>query len=345
MGVWYIAQTVTTLIIFMGVSIKSVSIIIVVIFIITFLSTLLPSCNISSDKEIVTDTIPEVLWYGWNKYQIKPEDSLIRLGYNLIDSTSYFFGPKGKIAAITNGMNCQNCHMQGGIIPWGNNFSAVVMSYPRFNNRSGKIMSVSRRVNDCFERSLNGIAIDTNSREMQAIIAYMHWIGDDIPVGKKPLGSGIMKLKYLDRAADPAKGQIVFTNNCQRCHGKNGEGKFNQDSSGFIYPPLWGTNSFNTGAGFYRISNFAGFVKNNMPFDESNYKHPKLTDEEAWDVAAFVNSQPRPLIKNKVDYPDISKKEIDNPMGPYSDTFSEQQHKYGPYKPIAEALQNKKNHN
>ena len=132
-------------------------------------------------------------------------------------------------------------------------------------------------------------------------------------------------------------------NNCQRCHGKNGEGKFNQDSSGFIYPPLWGANSFNTGAGLYRISNLAGFVKNNMPFDESTYKHPKLTDEEAWDVAAFVNSQPRPLIKNKIDYPDISKKEIDNPVGPYSDTFSEQQHKYGPYKPIAEALQNKKN--
>src|ERR1019366_9129592 len=94
MGVWCITRTVTTLIIFMDVSIKSVFII---IFIITFLSTLHPSCNISSDKEIVTDTIPEVLWYGWNKYQIKPEDSLVRLGYNLIDSTSYFFGPKGKI--------------------------------------------------------------------------------------------------------------------------------------------------------------------------------------------------------------------------------------------------------
>jgi thiosulfate dehydrogenase len=146
-----------------------------------------------------------------------------------------------------------------------------------------------------------------------------------------------MKLKYLDRAADPAKGKIVFMNNCQRCHGENGEGKSNQNSSGFIYPPLWGANSFNTGAGLYRISNFAGFVKNNMPFEEANYQHPKLTDEEAWDVAAFVNSQPRPSIKNKIDYPDISKKEIDNPVGPYIDTFSEVQHKYGPFKPIEDA--------
>jgi thiosulfate dehydrogenase len=203
-------------------------------------------------------------------------------------------------------------------------------------------MSISRRVNDCFERSLNGMAIDTTSREMQAIIAYMHWIGDDIPISKKPLGSGIMKLKYLDRAADPAKGQIVFVNNCQRCHGKNGEGQLNANASGFTYPPLWGTNSYNTGAGLYRLGAFAGFVENNMPFDKSTYQHPMLTDEEAWDVAAFVNSQPRPLIKNKIDYPDISKKEIDNPVGPYSDSFSEQQHKYGPFKPIEEAKKKSK---
>lgn len=326
----------------MRVSLKSILIFSLIFFFISLYSILLSSCQPASDKEISNDSTSRAPWYGWNKYQIKPEDSLVRLGHDLIERTSYYFGPKGKVAAITNGMNCQNCHMQAGIIPWGNNFSAVIISYPKFSYRSGKMMSVSRRINDCFERSLNGSAIDTASREMQAIIAYMHWIGDGVPHGKKPLGSGIIKLKYLDRAADPLKGQIVFINNCQKCHGKNGEGKFNEDASGFIYPPLWGPNSYNTGAGLYRISSLAGFIKINMPFGESNYEHPKLTDEEAWDVAAFINSQPRPLIKNKIDYPDISKKEIDNPTGPYSDTFSEQQHKYGPYKPIEEAFQNKK---
>ena len=112
----------------------------------------------------------------------------MRLGLNLIDNTSYYFGPKGKIAAITNGMNCQNCHMQGGIIPWGNNFSAAVMSYPSFSTRNGKMQSISERINGCFERSLNGSRIDTTSREMQAIIAYMHWIGDDIPGRQKTVG-------------------------------------------------------------------------------------------------------------------------------------------------------------
>ena len=232
--------------------------------------------------------------------------------------------------------------MQGGIVPWGNNFSAAVMSYPSFNTRNGKMQSISERINGCFERSLNGSRIDTTSHEMQAIIAYMHWIGDDIPAGKKPLGSGIMKLPYLNRAADPIKGKIVFVNNCQRCHGKNGEGQLNENASGFIYPPLWGEHSYNTGAGFYRISNVAGFVKNNMPFDEATYQHPKLTDEEAWDVAAFINSQPRPILKGKNDYPDISKKPIDDPFGPYADTFTELQHKYGPFEPIEQAISNLK---
>jgi thiosulfate dehydrogenase len=322
----------------MGISIKSVVIFNVIILIIALLSASLPSCTTNSDDALLNDSISPTLWYGWNKYQIKPEDSLVRLGLNLIDSTSYYFGPQGKIAAITNGMNCQNCHMQGGIIPWGNNFSAVVMSYPSFSARNGQMQSISERINGCFERSLNGSRIDTTSREMQAIIAYMHWIGDDIPPGKKPLGSGIMKLPYLDRAADTLKGKIVFVNNCQRCHGKNGEGQLNENNSGFVYPPLWGEHSYNTGAGFYRISNVAGFVKNNMPFDEATYQHPKLTNEEAWDVAAFINSQPRPILKGKNDYPDISKKPIDDPFGPYADTFTELQHKYGPFKPIEQAI-------
>lgn len=322
--------------------IKSRSIVFIFLFLITGGNILsLTSCNIRNE-ETKNDSLREAPWYGWNEYQIKPEDSLVRLGYDLIKNTSYYFGPKGKVAAISNGMNCQNCHIRGGIIPWGNNFSAVVMSYPRFNNRSNKIMSLSRRINDCFERSLNGSAIDTTGHEMQAIIAYMHWIGDDIPKDKKPLGSGIMQLPYLNRPADPLKGKQVYINTCQRCHGVNGQGLPNDDESGYVYPPLWGEHSYNTGAGLYRISGFAGFVKTNMPFLEAEYDHPKLTDEEAWDVAAYVNNQPRPPIKNKNDYPDVSKKPIDAPVGPFADTFPEEQHKFGPFKPIIAASQKMK---
>jgi thiosulfate dehydrogenase len=70
-----------------------------------------------------------------------------------------------------------------------------------------------------------------------------------------------------------------------------------------------------------------------MPFG-ATYQNPQLSDEEAWNVAAFVNSQPRPHKDQRKDYPDLTKKPIDLPFGPYADRFSIRQHKYGPFKPI-----------
>lgn len=71
-----------------------------------------------------------------------------------------------------------------------------------------------------------------------------------------------------------------------------------------------------------------------MPFG-SSYEKEQLTVEEAWDLAAFVNSQPRPIKKFKQDWPSISLKPIDIPDGPYADSYSSLQHKYGPFEPIA----------
>jgi thiosulfate dehydrogenase len=73
-----------------------------------------------------------------------------------------------------------------------------------------------------------------------------------------------------------------------------------------------------------------------MPLGVS-HSLPQLSDEEAWDVAAFVNAQSRPHKDVPLDWPDISKKPIDHPFGPYADGFSEQQHKFGPYQPILAA--------
>jgi thiosulfate dehydrogenase len=295
------------------------------------------ACNTSDVKqnEAVTSA-KESVWRGWNKYQIKPSDSLVRYGRELIENTSYYLGPKGKVAAITNGMNCQNCHLDGGTLPWANNYGAVASTYPKFRDRSGSIETIQKRVNDCMERSLNGKALDSNSRELKAIVAYIHWLGDDVPKGKKPKGSGIMDLKYLDRAADPKRGQLVYQNKCQSCHGVDGQGQINADGYGYTYPPLWGPHSYNSGAGLFRMSRFAGYVKNAMPLGV-DYQSTQLTDEEAWDVAAFVNSQPRPSKDLSNDWPNISKKPVDHPFGPYADGFSEEQHKYGPFQPIVAA--------
>jgi thiosulfate dehydrogenase len=262
---------------------------------------------------------------------------MVIYGEELIAHTSKYLGPKGTVAQISNGLNCQNCHLDAGTRNWGNNYGAVTSTYPKIRDRSGGLETIPKRVNDCFERSLNGKALDTTSKEMQAIVAYINWLGKDVEKGEKPKGSGIRELAYLERAADPIKGKVLYQAQCQSCHGANGEGLMALDGSEYSYPPLWGEHSYNAGAGLYRLSRFAGYIKDNMPFNQATHKLPLLTDEEAWDVAAYVNSQPRPAKDLSGDWPDISKKPVDHPFGPFADGFSEQQHKFGPFGPIVAA--------
>ena len=258
---------------------------------------------------------------------------MIRYGKDLLEHTAIYFGPSGSVAQISNGMNCQNCHLESGTKLFGNNYAGFVAAYPKLSFRSGKVSPASTRISECFERSLNGKAPDTAGREVQAIMAYMKWLGRDVKKGQKVFGTGSEKLNFLNRAADPDNGKVIYLQKCQICHGTNGEGKFSVDKKQYTYPPLWGNHSYNDGAGMYRIGNFAGFVKNNMPFGAS-YQNPQLTDEQAWDVAAFVNSQPRPHRDQHADWPNLKTKPIDFPFGPYLDTFSAKQHKYGPYAAI-----------
>lgn len=261
------------------------------------------------------------------------EGNLIRYGRELVANTSYYLGPKGKIAAITNGMNCQNCHLDAGTRLWGNNYSAVFSTYPRFRERSGTVENIYKRVNDCIERSLNGKKLDTNSREMLALSSYINWVGHNVSKNVKHEGAGIRTIPLLNRAADPETGLLIYQQKCARCHGANGEGLLGSDSTAFQYPPLWGKNSYNTGAGLFRLSRFAGYVSENMPFDAPR-NAARLTNEEAWDVAAFVNTQPRPEKSFSKDWPRISTKPFDFPFGPYADSFPEKQHKYGPFQLI-----------
>lgn len=263
------------------------------------------------------------------------EGKLIRYGRELIAHTADYLGPNGKVMPVSNGMNCQNCHLDAGTKPFGNNYSAVASTYPKFRARSGTIESIEKRVNDCFERSLNGKPLAEDSHEMKAIVAYIKWLGKDVPKGETPKGAGLVELSYLDVPADPAKGKILYEQKCTVCHGTHGEGIKNPGASEYTYPPLWGEHSYNTGAGLYRLSRFAGYIKANMPLG-ATYLEPQLTDEEAWHIAAYVNSLPRPGKDISKDWPDITQKPIDHPFGPFADGFSEQQHKYGPFKPIVE---------
>lgn len=266
------------------------------------------------------------------------EGEMIKYGRELIVNTSQYLGPNGSVAKMSNGMNCQNCHLDAGTKAYANHYLAVHATYPKMRARSMTIETLSKRVNDCFERSLNGKTLKEDSKEMLAILVYMKWLGSNHRVGHRDQRYTIKELKFLDRAADPQKGKAVYEKHCTSCHQANGEGFAHPGIKGaFLFPPLWGKSSYNQAAGLFRLSRFAGFVKDNMPHLTSNHDHPILSDEEAWDVAAYVNSQPRPSFKKqKNDWPDISKKPVDHPFGPFIDPFTENQHKYGPFQAIVD---------
>jgi thiosulfate dehydrogenase len=281
---------------------------------------------------------PAGMWKApdWASVDAKENAENIKYGKELIANTAEYLGPNGKVRKISNGMNCQNCHLQAGSVPLGNNYSAVFSTYPKIRARSGQSEDISKRINDCFERSLNGKALEKDSKEMIAMVSYIEWLGKDVPKGESPKGSGIYEVPLLERAADPIKGKTVYDNLCQSCHMAEGQGLPKPDGSGYTYPPLWGENSYNDGAGLFRLSRFAGYVKANMPLG-ATYENPILSDAESWDLAAYVNSMERPSKDITQDWPDISKKPMDHPFGPFSDEFSEEQHKFGPFKPIKEA--------
>jgi thiosulfate dehydrogenase len=300
-------------------------------FLLSFFLLACLGCRNNAIREVSTDTSFNC-WTGAGAYQI-PADStgaIIRYGRELIVHTAKYLGPKGTVAQLTNGMNCQNCHLEAGTKPWGNNYGSVASRYPRYRDRSGTIESIEKRINDCLQRSLHGSAIDSSSHEMRAIKAYILWLGKEIPRGQSARGSGIMQLPFMERAADPVAGKKIYLTQCARCHGINGQGQPDSSDREYTYPPLWGAKSYTTGAGMYRLSRLAGYIRNNMP-NPMNYHQPVLTVEEAWDIAAFINSQPRPVYDISKDWPLVKQKPFDHPVGPYADTFTEQQRKFGPW--------------
>src|SRR5436190_5566512 len=159
-----------------------------------------------------------LVWEPPDTSQIPHTDEglLIRYGRDLIVNTSWYLGPKGKVAKITNGMNCQNCHLDAGTRTWGNNYGGVFSTYPKYRERSGTIENIYKRVNDCIDRSLNGHIIDTSGREMQAMAAYINWVGQKIPKNVKPTGAGIRDLSFIQPRRYSQTGKNVYTQKRER---------------------------------------------------------------------------------------------------------------------------------
>lgn len=264
----------------------------------------------------------------------------VRHGRDLITATYAHIGPEVADPAkrfAGNNLACTNCHLMAGTKKFGLPIFGLFDLFPQYSARLGAQITIEDRVNSCMERSLNGRALPNDSEEMQAIVAYIKFLSSGVASGEKLPGMGAGAMPELKRAADPVRGKKIYASACLACHNTDGSGihrSLPTTDLGYMVPPLWGSDSFNNGAGMARLITVANFVHFNMPHGV-DYLDPRLSVEQAWDVAAYVVSQPRPVKAGlDKDFPDLLKKPVDAPYGPYADKFSERQHKYGPFAPI-----------
>ncbi len=269
----------------------------------------------------------------------------IRYGLMLFTKTAKYLGPEGKLAKITgNKMNCKNCHLDQGRRIKCNNLIETYLKYPQYRSREGMVLTIEDRVNNCFERPMNGKMLAYDSREMRAIVAYIRWLSEGHVASFEDDTMHLGKIALIDRAADPIKGQKVFEQRCVKCHGEDGQGRMDSFNIAYEYPPLWGPNSYAMGSSMHRVITASRFIKWAMPYEQFT-ADPVLSNEEAFDVASYINNDtihPRPYRPLEKDCPDLENKPIDFPFGPFLDTFSIKQHKYGPFKPIKEFYANRK---
>ena len=286
--------------------------------------------------------------YDVTRLDNTPENEAIRYGYELFVKTPKYLGPNNGIKEMVysgNNLSCNNCHLFAGTKPYSMPLIGIIQRFPQFRGRENKIGTIEERINGCFERSMNGRVLPEDSKEMKAMVSYLEFLSRYAPKDGNIRGQGYVDLEIPNRAVDLDHGQKVFETNCVVCHGQNGQGLKHPDSLAYVYPPLWGEDSFNDGAGMNRVITAAQFIKGNMPFGTTSVT-TVLTDEEAYDVAGYINSMDRPNKANReLDFPDLLKKPVSTPYGPYADNFPVEQHKYGPFQPIMDYYKQKHNIN
>lgn len=260
-------------------------------------------------------------------------------GRRLIAETSWLIGPDHpdpERRYAGSRLNCASCHLGAGKSPGTLSLLETFGKYPRFSGRDGKEADLKERIDGCMERSMNGRKLPRDGVEMNAMVAYIRSLSEEW-IATSPSKRVVVEppsLRVPQRAADLKSGAVVYEDRCRVCHGRDGEGLFVSPDKrrGYVLPPLWGDDSFNNGAGMGRVLTAARFIKARMPFGR-----PDLTDDQAYDVAAFINSMPRPQMdpaKLEADYPDRTTKPVDSPYPPWGDPFPAEQHRFGPFAPI-----------
>ena len=127
---------------------------------------------------------------------------------------------------VGNGLNCTSCHLDGGKTPYAAPWVGIWGQFPQYRSRNGRVDTLQDRINDCFERSMNGKALRADSTEMIGLLSYMRWLSKDVPTGAEVEGNGFIQIKLPPaNQIDPARGKQIYAQQCGSCHGLDGQGR------------------------------------------------------------------------------------------------------------------------
>lgn len=210
--------------------------------------------------------------------------AMVRLGESIFHDTQHF-APE----FIGNKLQCSNCHIDRGRLAGASPMWAAFVAFPAYRSKNGRVNTFQERMQGCFRFSMNGKAPPLGSKTLVALETYSYFLARGAPTGAELPGRGYPKLKKPAQPMDYARGRQVYAAHCALCHGDNGQGQTSPRGQ-MVFPPLWGPESFNWGAGMGSISNAAKFVKANMPLSQGG----ALSDQQAWDVAFYLDSHERP---------------------------------------------------
>jgi thiosulfate dehydrogenase len=202
---------------------------------------------------------------------------------------------------VGNRQSCENCHLDAGRLANSAPMWASWVAYPAYRKKNGRVNTMADRIQGCFKYSMNAQrskarkAPSADSDTIISLMSYFYWLATGAPSGDRNMaGRGYPRLAETEQGFDPKRGAAVYARNCALCHAEEGEGRMAHGV--VVFPPLWGPESYNWGAGMHKVDAAAGYIKYNMPLGLADPVQAQgyLSDQEAWDVAAFMNAHPRP---------------------------------------------------